>query len=55
MMVPWLTLRDVLVPVDGGVVLATDVARVVALRHVRGVQVGVGEGGHHVCGGWLPL
>ena len=48
-------MRDVLVPVDGGVVLAADAAGVVARRNVRGAQVGMGEGGHYVCRDGLAL
>ena len=37
-----------LVPVHCGVVPATNVPRVISIWQVRGTQVGVGQGGHHM-------
>jgi len=43
-----LTLRDVLVPVDGGVVRSTHVARVIVRWEIRQLQIGVGQRGDYV-------
>ena len=43
-----LTLRDMLVPVHGGVVQTADVPRIIGGREVFRSEVGVGEGRDHV-------
>ena len=48
-------MRVMLVPVDCGEVLPTDVSGVITLRDVLGAQVRVGEWGHHVSRSWLGL